>query len=101
MDPMEFPILILVSSFVVLFLAAEAGNLALKVLATGGVYIAGGIALHLLDAIRNPRFMETFARKGRFKDLMGRLPVHAITARAALVGAAAYGLESLKSIRAA
>jgi glucokinase len=82
-------------------LAAEAGNLALKVLATGGVYIAGGIALHLLDAIRNPRFMETFARKGRFKDLMGRLPVHAITARAALVGAAAYGLESLKSIRAA
>jgi glucokinase len=82
-------------------LAAEAGNLALKVLATGGVYMAGGIALHLLDAIRDPRFMQTFTRKGRFKDLMSRLPVHAITARAALVGAAAYGLESLKSIGAA
>ncbi len=77
-------------------LASEAGNLALKVLATGGLYIAGGIALHLLDALREPRFMQVFARKGRFKDLMGRIPVHVITIRAALVGAATYGLESLK-----
>lgn len=81
-------------------LAGEAGNLALKVLATGGVYIAGGVALHLLNALEAPAFMETFANKGRFKDLMRRIPIHVITTRAALVGAATYGLENLRSIRA-
>jgi glucokinase len=80
-------------------LASEAGNLALKVLATGGVYLAGGVALHVLDALKDPQFMQTFTRKGRFKDLMSRIPIHVITARAALVGAASYGLESLKSIK--
>jgi len=83
----------------VLILASEAGNLALKVLATGGVYVAGGVALHVLEALKDPRFMEAFNRKGRFKDLMSRIPIHVITARAALVGAATYGLESLKRIR--
>lgn len=77
-------------------MASEAGNLALKVLATGGLYLTGGIALHMLKPLQEPRFMQTFARKGRFADLMRRMPVHVITARAALVGAAAYGLESLK-----
>jgi glucokinase len=80
-------------------LGSEAGNLALKVLATGGVYLAGGVALHLLDALKDPRFIQTFTRKGRFKDLMERIPIHVITTRAALVGAATFGLESLKSIR--
>jgi glucokinase len=80
-------------------LASEAGNLALKVLATGGVYIAGGVALHLLNALQEPRFIQTFIRKGRFKDLMERIPIHVITTRAALVGAATFGLESLKNIR--
>ncbi len=80
-------------------LASEAGNLALKVLATGGVYIAGGVALHLLNALQEPRFTETFTRKGRFRDLMQRIPIHVITTRAALVGAATFGLESLKNIR--
>jgi glucokinase len=78
-------------------LASEAGNLALKVLATGGLYIAGGVALHLLGPLQEPRFMEGVARKGRFSDLVRRIPVHVITARAALVGAAAYGLESLRN----
>jgi glucokinase len=77
-------------------LAGEAGNLALKVFATGGLYLTGGIAVHLLGALQEPRFMQAFARKGRFKDLMQRIPIHVITARAALVGAAAYGLARLK-----
>jgi len=80
-------------------LAAEAGNLALKVLATGGVYIAGGVALHVLEALKDSGFMQTFTNKGRFKDLMERMPIHVITTRAALVGAATYGLASLKSIK--
>jgi len=78
-------------------LASEAGNLALKVFATGGVYLAGGVALHLLDALKAPRFLESFTRKGRFKELMGRIPVHVITARAALAGAAINGLELLRN----
>jgi len=80
-------------------LGGEAGNLVLKVFATGGLYIAGGVALHLVDIMREPRFMQAFANKGRFKDLMGRISVHVITARAALVGAAAYGLEELDNFK--
>ncbi|PYX80648.1 MAG: glucokinase [Acidobacteria bacterium] len=77
-------------------LASEAGNLALKVFATGGIYLAGGISLHLLDALEKPAFLQAFTKKGRFQDLMGRIPIHVITTRAALLGAAIYGLESLK-----
>jgi glucokinase len=80
-------------------LASEAGNLALKVLATGGLYLAGGVALHLLDGLKDPRFLQGFTKKGRFKELMERIPVHLITTRAALVGAATFGLESLNKIR--
>ena len=76
-------------------LANEAANLALKVMATNGVYLAGGILLHLPRAYVAARFMERFKQKGRFTDLMERIPVHLILNRAALVGSAAYGLESL------
>jgi glucokinase len=77
-------------------LGAEAGNLVLKVFATGGVYMAGGVATHLIDVLKEPQFMRAFSNKGRFQDLMRRIPVHVITARAALVGAATYGLETLQ-----
>jgi glucokinase len=80
-------------------LASEAGNLALKVLATGGVYLAGGIALHVVTLLQRPQFVETFTRKGRFKDLMDRMPIHIITTRAALLGAATFGLQSLSRVR--
>jgi glucokinase len=78
-------------------LASEAANLALKVLATGGIYMAGGVAIHLSSVLQQPRFMDAFTKKGRFKDMMERIPVHVITARAALIGAASYGLASLKN----
>jgi len=77
-------------------LASEAANLALKVLATGGIYIAGGVPLHMLSALKGPHFMESFSRKGRFVELMKQIPVHIILTRAALLGAAVYGLESFK-----
>jgi glucokinase len=76
-------------------LASETGNLVLKVLATGGVYLAGGVALHVLSRLQDPRFVQTFTSKGRFQDLMSRIPIFVITAPAALVGAASYGLERL------
>jgi len=81
-------------------LGSEAGNLAVKVLATGGIYMAGGIAVRLLGALREPLFMEAFKRKGRFRDLMASMPIHLITTRAALAGAAAYGLERLREASA-
>jgi glucokinase len=77
-------------------LASEAANMALKVMATGGIYLAGGIPLHIPRAAEELRFMDSFVRKGRFTQLMERIPVHVILNRAALVGSAAYGLESFK-----
>lgn len=74
-------------------LASEAGNLALKVLATGGVYLAGGLAVHTISVLQQPEFMEAFANKGRFSELMRRIPVHIIVTNAALQGVATYGLE--------
>ncbi|SRR6266705_587060 len=64
-------------------LASEAGNLALKVLATEGIYVAGGIALRTLNMLREPTFMRAFTNKGRFSDLMKRIPVHVIITNAA------------------
>jgi glucokinase len=75
-------------------LANEAANLALKVLATGGVYVAGGVVVHTLEALQTPGFMQSFKRKGRFAELMARIPIHAVVSQAALAGAAAYGLEN-------
>jgi glucokinase len=77
-------------------LAAEAANLALKVLATGGIYLAGGVPLHMLEVLRRPHFMEAFKRKGRFAELMKQIPVHIVLTRAALLGAAVYGLDGFK-----
>jgi glucokinase len=74
-------------------LGAEAGSLALTVLATGGVYLAGGVPLRLLPALRGRGFMQAFTRKGRLSDLMGRMPVHVVVRQAALFGAAIRGLE--------
>ncbi|HUX88842.1 MAG TPA: glucokinase [Chloroflexota bacterium] len=74
-------------------LGAEAGNLALKVLATGGVYLGGGMPLHVLPILKNGRFLKAFQDKGRFAELLARMPIHVITCRAALVGVAHYGLD--------
>ncbi len=74
-------------------LAAEAGNLALKVLATGGVYIGGGLPPRMLPLIRRKRFLHIFRDKGRFSDLLARVPIHVILEpKAGLLGAAAAAM---------
>lgn len=74
-------------------LGAEAGNLALKVFAAGGVYVAGGVARHLLPVLRRGDFMRAFVRKGRMSDMMTGMPVHVVVRPAAILGAAIRGLE--------
>lgn len=70
---------------------AEAGNLALKVLSVGGMYLGGGIAPKILKKMRSGTFMKAFADKGRLSDLLIQMPVRIILeSRAALMGAAAY-----------
>ena len=67
----------------------EAGNLALKLMATGGVYVAGGIAPRILDRLQDGSFIEAFCAKGRMQALMERIPVRVILNDAvALQGAA-------------
>lgn len=74
-------------------LAAEAGNLALKILATGGVYLGGGLAPRLLPFLRTARFRDAFLAKGRFSALLESLPVSVILAsNAVLWGAALRGM---------
>jgi glucokinase len=68
---------------------AAAGNLALTVLSTGGVYLAGGIAPAILEKLRDGTFMDAFRQKGRLSPLLGRMPVHVILSPVAgLLGAA-------------
>ncbi len=79
--------------FVDLF-GAEAGNLALKGLTKGGVYIGGGIAPKILPALRDGRFIEAFRAKGRFRSLLETLPVKVATnQRAPLIGAMHYWIR--------
>lgn len=70
-------------------LGAEAGNLALKTLALGGVYVAGGIPPRILPKLEDGAFMRAFLAKGRLSDLMADIPIHVVLQpQAPLIGAA-------------
>lgn len=70
--------------------ASAAGNLALTALALGGVYLGGGIAPRILPALqRDDAFMAGFLAKGRYRELLGRIPVKVIlNQKTAVLGAA-------------
>lgn len=75
-------------------LGAEAGNMALKVLATGGVYLGGGISPRILPFLEHGEFIKAFKNKGRFSDLLASIPVQVIlNPKVGLIGAAAYGFD--------
>jgi glucokinase len=98
-DPPENPIAAAAIDLFVRALAEEASNLALKVLSTGGVYLAGGIPQRILPKLTDGQFMQAFVNKGRFEGFLTRLPVHIIVTQAALLGAAQYGLDKLAQIQ--
>jgi glucokinase len=58
---------------------AEAGNMALRLLARGGVYLAGGVAAKNIAQFTDGRFMQAFLRKGRFQHILAEIPVNLIT----------------------
>lgn len=73
---------------------AEAGNLALKALSVGGMYIAGGIAQKHTARLLDGEFLEAFSSKGRFQEMLEEMPVHVVTdPHAALKGAAAAAVR--------
>src|SRR2546426_4104422 len=76
--------------FVALY-GAEAGNLALKIMTTGGVFVAGGIAPRILPRLRGPGFVRAFVAKGRMRPLLESMLVRVVlNDRLALLGAARY-----------
>ena len=68
---------------------AEASNLALKTMATGGLFVAGGISPKILPKLKEPLFMNAFLNKGRLRPLVESIPVQVVTnEKAGLLGAA-------------
>jgi len=73
---------------------AEAGNAALRCMALGGVFIAGGIAPRLIAVLRNGKFMQAFADKGRMSGVLRGIEVSvALNPHAPLIGAAHFALN--------
>jgi glucokinase len=73
---------------------AQAGNFALSVLATGGIYLGGGIAPRLADAIPKSRFVERFDEKGRLREVVAQIPIRIVLDdKAALKGAALHAAQ--------
>jgi glucokinase len=73
------------------YYGAEAANLGLKMLATGGVYVGGGIAPKLIERLKDGSFMKAFLGDGRMKELLASMPVRVImNDKTALIGAARY-----------
>lgn len=76
--------------------AAEAGNLALKSMSLGGVYIGGGIAPKLLPIIKSEYFLNAFLSKGRFEELLRGIQLKiSLNQETALLGAARYTFDKL------
>ena len=79
------------------FYGVEAGNHALKIMATGGVFIGGGIAPKILSKLKEPAFLDGFHNKGRMEPLMRSMPVKVIlNDRTALYGPAVYAASELE-----
>lgn len=75
-------------------LGSEAGNLALRVMALGGVFVGGGIPARIVPALAAEPFMESFKHRGQLSEMVEKIPVHIIlNPKTAFIGAACYGLD--------
>lgn len=74
---------------------AEAGNLALKVLARGGVWVAGGIAVKIRKKMEDGTFFRSFCEKEKFAALLGQIPIHMVlNEEAPLIGAMSRAIQA-------
>jgi glucokinase len=96
-DPAGNPLAAQALDIFVAILGAEAGNMALRVMATGGVFLAGGIPGRVLPLLERDDFLRAFTQKGRFVAFLSSVPVHVVMANAALLGAALYGLDKMSA----
>jgi glucokinase len=79
-------------------LGAEASNMALKTMATGGIYLAGGIPPKILPLLRRPIFLENFLNKGRLRSVLETMPLHVVlNDETALLGSAKRAFRLLDS----
>ena len=79
------------------FTGPRQDNVALQVMATGGMYLGGGIAPKIIWKLKDGTFMKAFTDKGRLSSIAERIPVKVImNDRAALLGAAAYAADLLR-----
>ncbi len=91
------PICEAVLDIFVAILGSEAGNLALTIMATGGVYVGGGIPPRILDQLQNGRFMRYFVDKPPHNELLQETAVHVIrNPKVALYGAAYAAIEAIR-----
>ena len=73
---------------------AEAGNVALKRMATGGIYVGGGIAPKIIRKLTGATFLDAFVAKGRLKPILEAIPVRVIMSeKVALLGAAHFAMQ--------
>jgi glucokinase len=94
------PIAAAVLDLFIEILGAEAGNVALKVLATGGIYLAGGIPPRIVPALADGRFMRAFTRKGRMSEFLSHVPVRLVVhPEPGLLGAACAALYNRRSTK--
>jgi glucokinase len=86
-----------VETFVEIY-GAQAGNLALTVMATAGVLVGGGIVVKMLPKMTTGSFLRAFTDKGRYAELMSQIPVGVmLNPKTALIGAAHCAVELLAS----
>ena len=90
----KHPLCVEALSIFVSLLGAVAGNLALTAMATGGVYLGGGIPAKILAKLQKPIFLQAYTNKGRFREFLEKIPVRVIlNDKAALLGAAQCGFD--------
>jgi glucokinase len=81
-------------------LGAEASNFALKTMATGGVFLGGGIPPKILGLLRRPLFLESFLNKGRLRPLLETMPINVIlNDETALLGSARHSFRMLENLK--
>ena len=75
-------------------LGAETANLAITINARGGMYLGGGIPPRIVPKLKDGTFMASFLNKGRFAEILAKMPVYVIlNPKTAVLGAASYGLK--------